>query len=463
MLRLYNTMSGRKEILSHEGEEVKIYTCGPTVYDFAHIGNFRAYIVHDMLRRYLKFKGFKVRQVMNITDVDDKTIKRSREEGISLKEYTARYEKAFFEDMKAVNIERVEHYPRATEHISDMVKIIKVLLEKGYAYYARDKSIYFDISRFRDYGKLSGIKISSLKEGARVKQDEYAKNEARDFALWKAYSKEDGEVFWETDIGKGRPGWHIECSAMSMRYLGETLDIHAGGVDLIFPHHENEIAQSEACTGRQFSKLWVHNEHLLVEGRKMSKSLGNFFTLRELLDRGYNPMAIRYLLLATHYKRKLNFTFKALKDAEITLKRLEDFTDRIAKLEVEGGSYMKENIDKVREKFFSALDDNLDTPKALSYIFTIVKEVSREISSGKVGTEDKNEIIRLINDFNYIFAVLQERKNELPEELRRLIKEREEARARGEFKKADGIRDYLLSKGIEIEDTREGTGWRWRI
>ena len=234
-------------------------------------------------------------------------------------------------------------------------------------------------------------------------------------------------------------------------------------MDLIFPHHENEIAQSEACTGRQFSKLWVHNEHLLVEGRKMSKSLGNFFTLRELLDRGYNPMAIRYLLLATHYKRKLNFTFKALKDAEITLKRLEDFTDRIAKLEVEGGSYMKENIDKVREKFFSALDDNLDTPKALSYIFTIVKEVSREISSGKVGTEDKNEIIRLINDFNYIFAVLQERKNELPEELRRLIKEREEARARGEFKKADGIRDYLLSKGIEIEDTREGTGWRWRI
>ncbi len=463
MLRLYNTISRKKEPFSPQGEEVKIYTCGPTVYDFAHIGNFRAYVFQDLLRRYLKFKGFKVRQVMNITDVDDKTIKRSREEGISLKEYTSRYEKAFFEDLKAMNIDRAEHYPRATEHISDMVRIIKVLLEKGYAYYAQDKSVYFDISKFEEYGKLSRIKVSELKEGARVRQDEYAKEEARDFALWKAYTKEDGDVFWETEIGKGRPGWHIECSAMSMHYLGETLDIHAGGVDLIFPHHENEIAQSEAYTGRVFSRFWVHNEHLLVEGRKMSKSLGNFFTLRELLDKGYNARAIRYLLLATHYRKKLNFTFKALEDAERTLKRLEDFRERIENLQVEEeGSYLKEEIEKAREEFFSALDDDLDTPKALSSLFTLVKNANRAISSGKIGSEDKEEILKFIADFNSIFAVLTEKKDELPEEFKKLIKEREEARARRDFKRADEIRDYLLSKGIEIEDTPEGTRWKWR-
>ncbi|MEM7825323.1 MAG: cysteine--tRNA ligase, partial [Candidatus Aenigmatarchaeota archaeon] len=325
-LKLYNTLTRKKEVFKPiRKNEVRMYTCGPTVYDFAHIGNFRTYVWQDILKRWLLYKGFRVIHVMNITDIDDKTIKGSRSQGISLKEFTEKYTEAFFKDSESLNLLPANFYPRATQHIKEIVELIKILIRKGYAYKSEDGSIYYNISKFKSYGKLSKLKIKELKAGARVKLDSYTKEEAYDFALWKAWDPEDGDVFFETDIGKGRPGWHIECSAMSMKYLGETFDIHTGGVDLIFPHHENEIAQSEAATGKKFVKYWLHAEHLIVEGRKMSKSLGNFYTLRDLIGKGYNPISIRYLLLSTHYKQQLNFTFESLESAKNTVESLFNF------------------------------------------------------------------------------------------------------------------------------------------
>ncbi len=464
-IKLYNTMTRRKErfVPLHEGE-VRMYTCGPTVYDYAHIGNFRAYVFEDLLRRFLEYKGYRVVQVMNITDVDDKTIRRSREEGISLREYTRRYERAFFEDLGKLNIERAEYYPRATEHIPDMVALIQKLMEKGYAYKASDGSIYYDISKFKEYGKLSQLKLEGLKAGARVRQDEYAKEEAHDFALWKAWSEEDGDVYWDTPLGKGRPGWHIECSAMSMRYLGETLDIHAGGVDLIFPHHENEIAQSEAATGKTFVRYWVHNEHLLVEGRKMSKRYGNFYTLRDLLARGYDPLAIRYLLLATHYRRKLNFTFKALEDAAQALRRLNDFLSRLESYSpsAKEATELSKRVDEARQEFDAALCDDLDTPRALAAVFKLVREANKAINQKSASSADVAALKRFFTDFNRVFGVIREDKRELPEELMKLIREREEARRRKDFATADKLREELLKRGVIVEDTPQGTRWKWR-
>ncbi len=310
MLRFYNTLSNRKEpfVPLYPGK-VLIYTCGPTVYDYAHIGNFRSYIFEDLLRRYLKFKGYQVTQVMNITDVDDKIIRASKAAGQDIGEFTKKYISAFFEDLDALGIERAEFYPRATEHIPEMVELIKKLQQKGFTY-TTDGSIYFKLSSFPSYGKLSKIDLQGIKPGARMDLDEYEKEDVRDFVLWKG--KKEGEPYWKTELGPGRPGWHIECSAMSMHYLGESFDIHAGGVDLIFPHHENEIAQSEAATSRQFVRYWLHCRHLIVEGEKMSKSKGNYYTLRDLLGKGYQPLAVRYLLLSAHYRRQLNFTKEGL-------------------------------------------------------------------------------------------------------------------------------------------------------
>ncbi len=464
-LRLYNTMTRRKErfVPLREGE-VRMYTCGPTVYDYAHIGNFRAYVFEDLLRRFLEYLGYRVLQVMNITDVDDKTIKRSREAGVSLREYTRRYERAFFEDLEKLNIERAEYYPRATEHIPEMVALIQKLMEKGYAYRGEDGSVYFDISKFKEYGKLSKLKLEGLKAGARVRQDEYAKEEARDFALWKAWSEEDGDVYWDTPLGKGRPGWHIECSAMSMRYLGETLDIHAGGVDLIFPHHENEIAQSEAATGKTFVRYWVHNEHLLVEGRKMSKRYGNFYTLRDLLARGYDPLAIRYLLLATHYRRKLNFTFTALEDATRAVERLNDFADRLESYSPasEEATGLSKRVEEARREFEEALCDDLDTPRALAAVFRLMREANRAMDAGEASAADLRALKRFFADFNRIFGVVRERREELPPELMKLIREREEARKRRDYATADRIREELLKHGVVVEDTPQGTRWKWR-
>lgn len=460
-LKLYNTLTRKKEaFIPIKGKEVKMYSCGPTVYDFAHIGNFRAYVCSDILKRYLKYSGFKVRHVMNITDVDDKTIKGANKEGISLKEYTSRYEKYFFEDLKTLNIDNADIFPRATEHIKEMVEIIKRLLKNKIAYKSEDGSVYYEISKFKDYGKLSHTRIKQLKEGARVKQDSYEKWEGKDFALWKAYDKDDGAVFWETEIGKGRPGWHIECSAMSMRHLGSTFDIHAGGVDLIFPHHENEIAQSEGSTKKKFVNYWFHNEHLLVNGQKMSKSLGNFYTLRDLLGKGYNPKAIRYLLLSANYRVQLNFTEEAVKAAENAVQRLNDFMIKL--MEIKTGNYNKnipKIIDKTRNQFQKAMGDDLNISAALSHVFEFVKDINSLMMKSRIGKENAQEIINLINDFDKIFGII-EKQEELPVELKKLIDEREKARKEKDFIQADKLREELKQKGIMLEDTKDGVRWK---
>jgi len=463
-MRFYNTLTRKKEEFKPlEKGVVRIYTCGPTVYDYAHIGNFRTYVFQDLLRRWLEYRGYKVIQVMNITDVDDKTIRGARREGISLKEYTERYTKAFFEDIKTLNIEKAEYYPKATEHIKEMVELIKKLLEKGYAYKAEDGSTYYDISKFKEYGKLSKIKIEELKPGARVKADQYAKEEARDFALWKAWDEEDGDVYWETELGKGRPGWHIECSAMALKYLGETIDIHSGGVDLIFPHHENEIAQSEAVTGKPFARFWLHSEHLMVEGRKMAKSLGNFYTLRDLLKMGYSPKAIRFLLLSTHYRQQLNFTFEALKAAEKTVERLQIFMERLKEANGTGcGKQIEKLMEKVKEEFETALDDDLDINTALASLFEFIREVNKLIDENKLSKQEARMVRELMLKFDKVLGVIgeEEKEEELPKEIMELIRKREEARKRKEWETADQIREKLREMGIIIEDTPTGTKWR---
>lgn len=433
---------------------------GHAVYDYAHIGNFRAYIVTDLLKRYLKYKGFKVKHIMNITDVDDKTIKGSRKEGISLKEYTSKYEKYFFEDIEALNIEKADFYPRATEHIKEMVLLIKRLLKKKVVYKAQD-GIYYSIKKFKDYGKLAHLDLKGLKAGARVSQDEYDKENVQDFALWKFWNKEDGNVFWENKLEKGRPGWHIECSAMSMRYLGETFDIHSGGVDLIFPHHENEIAQSEGATGKKFVKYWIHNEHLLVDGKKMSKSLGNFYTLRDILKKGYNKKAIRYLLLATHYRQKLNFTFEALKSAENTLKKLNDFIKRLKEEKGESKKEISTLIKKVRLDFEKAMDNDLNISEALAAIFDFESEIGTLIKNNALGKENAEKALKLIKEFDSVLGIFDFKEEKLDKEIENLIKERDKARKSGNWKKADEIRNILKKKGIILEDTKHGTRWRY--
>ncbi|MBI4140272.1 cysteine--tRNA ligase, partial [Candidatus Woesearchaeota archaeon] len=363
MLKFYNTLSRKKEsfkpiVAGHAG----MYTCGPTVYNYPHLGNYRAYIFGDLLKRYLLYKCFKIKHVMNLTDVDDKTIRDSQKECISLKEFTERYAKAFFEDLQALNILPADIYPKATEHIAEMVGIIEKLLHGGFAYKGEDSSVYYKIGMFKKYGQLANIVVEQLEAGAsgRVKKDEYDKEHVRDFALWKAWTPDDGDVFWETSLGKGRPGWHIECSAMSMKYLGSHFDIHTGGVDLIFPHHQNEIAQSEPMTGEKFVNYWLHNDWLLVDGQKMSKSLGNFYTLRDVLAKGYSSVAIRYLLLSTHYRQQLNFTFEGLDAAKNSLQRLWDFVQKLDEPKTtEDNSKVDKLIFDVKHKFEKAMDNDL--------------------------------------------------------------------------------------------------------
>lgn len=464
-LKVFNTLTRKKEEFRPIKEkEVKIYTCGPTVYDFAHIGNFRTYIWQDVLKRWLMSKGFRVKHVMNITDVDDKTIKRSREEGIPLKKFTERYTKLFFEDMGTLNILPADIYPKATEHIKQMVDVIRTLMKKGFAYKGEDGSIYYDISKFKDYGKLSKLKIEELKPGARVKADTYGKKEARDFALWKAWDPKDGNIFWETEIGKGRPGWHIECSIMGMTYLGETFDIHTGGVDLIFPHHENEIAQAEAATGKKFVNYWLHCEHLIVEGKKMSKSLGNFYTLRDILRKGYDPMAVRYLLLSAHYKQKLNFTFNSLEAAWNTVKRLIDFMNRLKKIKTgEENPKISQLIAATSKNFIDAMDNDLDINSALAQMFEFITQINKLIAEKKIGKKNSEEIFNLMLDFDRVLGLkLGEVKEEkLTKEIEKLIKKREDARKKGDFEAADKIRKELMKRGIILEDTSEGTRWRF--
>ncbi|MEM3459145.1 MAG: cysteine--tRNA ligase [Candidatus Bathyarchaeia archaeon] len=463
-IHFFNTLTRKKEkFVPLEKGKVKMYTCGPTVYDYAHIGNFRAFIFEDLLRRWLEYRGFQVTQIMNITDVDDKTIKGSRKKQMPIKEYTEYYTKAFFEDIEALNIQKATLYPKATEHIPEMISLIKKLLEKGYAYKGEDGSIYYSISKFKDYGKLSKIKIEELKPGARVKVDEYEKEEARDFALWKAWDEEDGDVFWETELGKGRPGWHIECSAMSMKYLGETFDIHCGGVDNMFPHHENEIAQSEAATGKKFVNYWLHNEHLLVEGKRMAKRYGNYYTLRDLLAKGYNPTAIRYLLMSTHYRQQLNFTFEGLEAAKNAVDRLTSFTHRLLDADgKESGEKITQLMAQVQKNFEEAMDDDLNISVALAALFDFVREVNKLMDNNLLSKKEAEEVYNLMLRFDKVLGVIGEAKKEekLPEEAEELIRKREEARKAKDWKTADKIRDQLKAMGVIIEDTPQGVKWR---
>jgi cysteinyl-tRNA synthetase len=459
-IHLYNTFTKENELLKPAQEGIiRMYTCGPTVYDYAHIGNFRTYMFEDVLRRYLKLRGYNVIQVMNITDIDDKTIKGALEMGVSLEEYTEPFIHAFFEDLDILRIERAEHYPRATQHIEEMVSMITELLEKGYAY-RRDDSIYFSISKFQPYGELSGINKEEMKLGERVEADEYEKDDVRDFVLWKG--KKEGEPSWNTDLGEGRPGWHIECSAMSMKYLGESFDIHCGGVDNIFPHHENEIAQSEAATGKPFVRYWIHSQHLIVEGQKMSKSLGNHFTLRDLLAEGYDPKAIRYLLASSHYRGMLNFTMDGLHQAKEAVQRLNDFYRRVIEIEaVDVSSGQAEGfVESSSKEFKEALDDDLNTAKALGVIFDFVRRVNAFLDESQVSEKEKKLILGVMSDFNQIFEVIELEKGDLDEEIHGMIRQREEYRKSGKYEEADLIRKELLNRGIVLEDTPAGTRWK---
>ncbi len=461
VLRFYNTMSRSVEEFKpiREGE-VRMYTCGPTVYNYPHIGNYRTYVFEDVLRRYLEFKGYKVIHVMNITDVDDKTIRDSQKEGVPLKLFTSRYEYAFYEDLHTLNIEFAHYYPHATETIPEMIRLIKTLLEKGYAYRGEDGSIYYSIEKFKDYGKLSHMDVSKLKAGARVSHDEYDKEHLADFALWKAWDEKDGPVYWDTELGRGRPGWHIECSAMSMKYLGPHFDIHCGGVDNIFPHHENEIAQSEAATGEKFVNYWLHSEHLIVDGKKMSKSLGNFYTLRDLLDMGYHPKAIRWLLMSTHYRQQLNFTFDALKAASKTVQNLLEFVQKIRYLARYGNEGDSEEIKRLTEEllqgFEEKMDDDLHISEALAVLFDFITKVNKMMLLGKIGKEGANHILSALNKLDKVLGVIGE-EPEIPEDVKRLVEERNRARKEKDWETADRIREEIKSRGYSVMDLKDAT------
>jgi cysteinyl-tRNA synthetase len=459
----FNTLTRKKDVFKPLiAGRVKMYTCGPTVYDFAHIGNFRAFLFEDLLKRWLIHRGFKVNHVMNLTDIDDKTIKGSQKQGVPLRQFTDFYVKAFFEDIKSLNIEAADIYPKATDHIPEMVVLIKTLMAKGFAYKGDDGSIYFSVCKFPDYGKMSRIKVGELKVGARVSQDEYTKEEAQDFALWKAWSPEDGDIFWETELGKGRPGWHIECSAMSMKYLGETFDIHCGGVDNMFPHHENETAQSEAATGKKFVNYWMHNEHLQVEGKKMSKSLGNYYTLRDLLARGYDPIAIRYLLMSTHYRQQFNFTFEGLEAAKGAIDRLRNFVRRLHDVDGKDSGGKVATFSSMAETCFGgSMDDDLNIGIALASLFDFIREINNLLDSNSVSKNEAADVGGLMLKFDAVLGIIGEVEVEeaLPSDVDALVVKREEARKAKNWKEADAIRIQLKAMGIVLEDTSQGVRW----
>ena len=463
-LHLFNTMSREKEqFVPLRKGKVGMYTCGPTVYNYPHIGNYRAYAFGDLLKRYLRFKGFKVNHVMNITDVEDKTIRDSRKEGVTLREFTTRYTQAFFEDLHALHITDADTFCKATDYINDMIALVSKLLDKGLAYKGEDGSVYYKVSAFKDYGRLAHLNVDDLKAGAsgRVKADEYTKENVHDFALWKAYSKEDGDVAWDAPFGKGRPGWHIECSAMSMRFLGESFDIHTGGVDLVFPHHQNEIAQSEGATGKPFVKYWLHNEWLLVDGEKMSKSKGDFYTIPDLVKKGFAPLAIKYVLLATHYRQQLNFTFESVKAAQASLERLQNLISALQQLKgntSEGET--AELIAALKDGFEKAMDDDINVSEALAVLFDFVKEVNSAIAADSVSEKDAKLFLQALQEIDQVLGIMTFETKGLDEAIDALVQEREAARRKKDFKKADAIRDELKKKGIILEDTPQGIRWK---
>jgi cysteinyl-tRNA synthetase len=464
MLRIHDTLSGQlQEFRPMVEGEAKFYYCGPTVWDFGHIGNFRSAIAADVLRRYLKFKGLRVTHVMNLTDVDDRIIAKAGEAGKSLDEYTAQYIAAFWEDFDALGCERPEVAPRATKHIPEMVALVEKLQQRDHAYQS-DGSIYYRIKSFTEYGKLSKINFEGNIAGGsdRVDTDKYDKEDARDFALWKAPTNQD-EPAWETTIGRGRPGWHIECSAMSMKYLGETFDLHAGGIDLVFPHHENEIAQSEGATGKQFARYWYHFEHLKVEGETMSKSKGNYYTFRDIAAKGFSASAVRYFLLSVPFRKQLNFTFDALQGAEKTVDSLRDFRARLEEAKTEPGRDDKLHAATAEalKDFEAGMDDDLNTSVALAAIHEFSREVNTALAKRRLLEDNKREIIAAIERFDSVLNIFgQPRREMLDSEIQVLIDERQEARRRRDFARADEIRDELVARGIILEDTKDGVRWK---
>ena len=489
-LRLYNTLSARlEEFRPLENNLVRMYSCGPTVYDYGHIGNFRTFVAVDILRRCLRQSGYKLDHVMNITDVDDKIIRNASAAKVGVREYAEKYEKAFLEDSAILGLERTERLVRATDHIQQMARFIRELERKGFAYRTEDGSYYFRIAKFPEYGKLSKKDFSGMEVGARVDVDEYEKDNARDFALWK--SPKPGEAHWETEIGSGRPGWHIECSVMAMEYLGQTLDLHAGGEDLIFPHHENEIAQSESLTGKPFAHFWMHVRFLLVEGEKMSKSLGNFYTLRDLVLKGHKPSSIRYLLASVPYRKQLNFTFDGLRQATASVERLRNFQARLHRPNLSPGSTaaIAKLAEETEAKFSAALEDDLNTAEALGAVFEMVRQVNAASDKSELRTEDAARLLQVLAKFDQIFDVLTDRETERAKivldwaleqgreisaeakmlvaeaaiseaDVERLVAERNQAKKSRDFGRADQIRQQLAGQGIMLEDTKDGVRWK---
>ncbi len=464
----YNSLTREKEVFKPiNADEVGMYSCGPTVYNYAHIGNFRAYVFSDLLKRVLEDYGYNVKLIMNLTDVDDKTIKNSKESNISLNEYTKKYKEAFFEDIKTLGIKKASENPSATDHIKEMIDIIELLKKNGHTYEA-DGSIYFKISSFPKYGELANLDKQELLENAsgRVLNDEYDKENASDFVLWKAYTKEDGDVYWDSPFGKGRPGWHIECSAMSSKYLGKHFDIHTGGIDNKFPHHENEIAQNEAAFNEKFVNYWLHCEHLIVNGEKMSKSKGNFYTLRDLLDKGLSPEAIRYSLINSHYRKQLNFTIDGIKQSQSAIDRVNDLIFRLHNIKRNEENKINDNILKEleisHEKFSQSIYNDLNISEALGVLFTLIKNINT--SFDYINNDARDKILKFIDRVNNIINCFKindnESINEDDDKINKLIEERTSAKKEKNYKKADEIRDQLLSMGIEVMDTPQGVKWK---
>lgn len=464
MLKFFNTLSRQiEEFQPIEDGKVRMYMCGPTVWNFAHIGNFRTFIFGDIMRRHLKSKGYELTHVFNLTDVDDRIINEAAKQNITIDEFTAPYIRFFWEDFDALGNERPDLTPRATHHIAEMIDIISTLLENDHAYES-DGSIYYRISAFPEYGKLSKINFSGNIAGGseRVDTDKYEKEDARDFALWKLVG-DDEQPGWDAPFGRGRPGWHIECSAMSMKYLGETFDLHAGGIDLQFPHHENEIAQSEGATGKLFAKYWIHSDFLKIDDVTMSKSKGNFFTFRDLREQGYSALAIRYLLLSVPYRTQLNFTFEGLHGAESTVERLRGFRQRVRELPIYDfgvNSILEERIETAVREFTEAMDDDFNTANALAAIHNLVREVNTSMQTGLLD-RDKELVLAAIAKFDSVLGIFgPEESQMLDADIDALIAERQEARQQRDFTRSDEIRDLLAAKGIVLEDTKDGVRWK---
>ena len=450
-MKVYNSLSRRVEPLEPLADNtIRLYTCGPTVYNFAHIGNFRAYTFEDILRRVVQFNGMKIRQVMNLTDVDDKTIRGANAAGVALTDYTKTYKDAFFADLKVLNIQPAEVYPAATDHIPEMIALVEKLVEKGVAYKSDDGSVYFAVTKFPGYGKLAHIDFDHQRTGARCAADEYDKENVGDFALWKAWEESDGPVGWDSPWGRGRPGWHIECSAMSMKYLGETFDLHTGGIDNLFPHHENEIAQAEAATGKEFVKTWMHCAHLRVNGEKMSKSLGNFFTLRDLLDKGWTGREIRYVLVNAHYRQGLNFAFSALEDARKSLERIDRCVDALAARAKDepAPAFAQEALDA----FTAAVNDDLNIPKAFAALFELVRQTNASDTCSKA-------VLDVFQKMDAVLGVIffgKAAKAEVPAEVQALLDARAAARAAKNWAESDRLRDAIAAAGWLVKDSKDG-------